>query len=72
MPNNPQSEIRTPHSDRLARQKRIVVVASCLLIVGGFVVLLAVKRLPLPMRFMVGLTDVVGGIVLLVLANRKE
>jgi hypothetical protein len=72
MPDDPQSEIRTLQSTRLARQKRIVIAASCLLIVGGFVVLFAVKRLPLPMRFMVGLTDVVGGIVLLVLAQRKE
>lgn len=58
-------------SARLARQKRIVVMASCLLILGGFVVLIAAKRLPLPSRFMVGLTDVVAGIALLVLANRK-
>ena len=72
MRDNPKSEIRTPQSERLARQKRIVLMASCLLIIGGFVVLVAVKRLPLPLRFMVGLTDVVGGIVLLVLVNRKE
>jgi uncharacterized membrane protein HdeD (DUF308 family) len=60
-----------PIADKAARQKRIVVITSCLLIVGGFVVLFFVKRLPLPMRVMVGLTDVVGGIVLIVLVSRK-
>jgi predicted signal transduction protein with EAL and GGDEF domain len=72
MPDNPQPEIRTPQSRRLARQKRIVMAASCLLIVGGFIVFFAVKRLPLPMRFMVAMTDIVGGMVLIILANRKE
>jgi hypothetical protein len=55
---------------KLARQKRTVTIIACLLILGGAIILFAVKRMPLPMRIMVGLTDVVGGIVLLVLAQR--
>lgn len=56
---------------RLARQKRIIVIASCALIVGGFVVMFFVKRLPLPARMLVGMTDVVGGIVLIILAKKE-
>ena len=56
---------------RLARQKRIVVISSCVLIVGGLVVLFALKRMPLPLRIGVGLTDLFGGIVLLVMVRQK-
>jgi uncharacterized membrane protein HdeD (DUF308 family) len=56
---------------RLARQKRIIVITSCVLIAGGFVVMFFVKRLPLPMRMLVGMTDVVGGVVLIILAQKE-
>jgi uncharacterized membrane protein HdeD (DUF308 family) len=56
---------------RLARQKRIVMIASCALIVGGFVVMFFVKRLPLPMRILVGMTDMIGGVVLIILAQKE-
>ena len=57
---------------RFARQKRIVVISACVLIGGGLVVLFALGRMPLPLRIAVGLTDVFGGIVLLVLVRQHR
>jgi uncharacterized membrane protein HdeD (DUF308 family) len=57
---------------RLARQRRQVVVAASVLIVGGVLILFVLKRVPMPMRILIGLTDLTGGIVLLVLALRKD
>ena len=56
---------------RRARQKRTVAVLAALLIVGGLVVLFLLKRMPLPLRMLVGLGDVVAGCVLLVLVRQK-
>jgi uncharacterized membrane protein HdeD (DUF308 family) len=56
---------------RRARQKRTVTILAILLIVGGAVVLFLLTRMPLPMRILVGLTDLVGGAVLLVVARQK-
>ncbi|MEO5957647.1 MAG: hypothetical protein ABIZ49_02350 [Opitutaceae bacterium] len=44
---------------------------ASLLIVGGLIVLLALQRVPLPLRIIGGLGDVVAGCVLLVLARQK-
>jgi uncharacterized membrane protein HdeD (DUF308 family) len=57
--------------DPRARQKRTLVVLASLLIIGGLVVLFLLQRMPLPMRILVGLTDVVGGLALLVLVRQK-
>lgn len=57
--------------DRRQRQKRTVLIVASLLIVAGFVVLLFLERMPLPLRILVGLTDAVGGLVLLVVARQK-
>jgi hypothetical protein len=53
------------------RQKRTIVVLAVVLIVGGLAVLLALKRMPLPLRIIVGLTDVFAGLGLLVLVRQK-
>jgi uncharacterized membrane protein HdeD (DUF308 family) len=57
--------------DPRTRQKRTLVVLASLLIIGGLVVLFLLQRMPLPMRILVGLTDVVGGLALLVLVRQK-
>lgn len=44
---------------------------AAVLIVGGFVVLLLLERMPLPLRMLVGATDVIAGVVLLVVAKQK-
>jgi hypothetical protein len=71
---NPQSEIRDPQSKnnaRRIRQPRTIVVLAALLVVGGLIVLFTLDRMPLPMRLLVGLTDVFAGLTLLILVRQK-
>ncbi len=56
---------------RRARQKRTITILAVALIVGGITVMLALGRLPLPLRLLVGLGDVIAGGVLLVLVRQK-
>jgi hypothetical protein len=56
---------------RAVRQKRMIVILAAFLIAGGLTVLFALERMPLPMRILVGLTDVFGGLTLLVLVRQK-
>ena len=58
-------------SERRARQKTIVTILGFVLIAGGLIVLFALKRMPLPMRLLVGLTDVFAGLTMLVLVRQK-
>lgn len=60
----------TPDARR-TRQKRTLLALAILLVVGGLVVLFALKRVALPMRIMIGLGDVFAGIVLLVVYRQK-
>lgn len=53
------------------RQRRTVTILATALLIGGAVVLCLLKRMPLPLRILVGLTDLVGGAVLLVVARQK-
>jgi hypothetical protein len=54
-----------------ARQRFTVLTLATILIVGGVLMLFFLKRLPLPTRILAGLTDIVAGCVLLVLARQK-
>jgi hypothetical protein len=56
---------------RRTRQKTIVTILGFALIAGGLVVLFALKRMPLPMRLLAGLTDVFAGLTMLVLVRQK-
>ena len=58
-------------SARRARQKTIVTILGFVLIAGGLIVLFALQRMPLPMRLLVGLTDVFAGLTMLVLVRQK-
>ncbi|MBL9199447.1 MAG: hypothetical protein JNL39_03025 [Opitutaceae bacterium] len=60
----------TPAEQR-ARQRRLLLILGPALIVGGLAVLFLVKPMPLPLRIVVGLTDVVAGCVLLLVARQK-
>ena len=61
-----------PTSARLSvRQKRTLRLLAGFLIVSGLFILLVLDRMPLPLRIMVGLTDVVAGLGLLVLVRQK-
>jgi hypothetical protein len=53
------------------RQKRTLIALALLLIVGGAVVLLLLTRMPLPLRLVVGLGDIVAGAGLLVLVRQN-
>ena len=65
----------TDSPDRLARErerlKRTVLILAPTLIIGGIAVLLFLERMPLPLRVLVGLGDIVVGLVLLVLLKQK-
>lgn len=64
-----------PVPDRVAQErarlKRTVLILAPVLILGGMAVLLFLERMPLPLRFLVGLGDIVVGLVLLVLLKQK-
>ncbi|MEO6245304.1 MAG: hypothetical protein ABIQ12_07690 [Opitutaceae bacterium] len=53
------------------RQKRTLLALAILLIIGGAVVLLVLQRMPLPLRIVVGLGDIVAGAGLLLLVHQK-
>lgn len=57
----------SPTSEELkrTRQKITLIVLSIALILGGLVVLVALRRLPLPMRLVIGLGDFVAASMLL-------
>ena len=65
-------QIPAPESTlRRERQKRTVTALAFVLIAGGLTVLLLLERMPLPMRILVGLTDIFAGLTLLVLVRQK-
>ena len=53
------------------RQKRTVIILAIVLIAGGLLVLFVLRRMPQPLRILVGLGDVFAGLILLVLARQK-
>lgn len=65
------TEQKSPAHARRTRQKNTVIALSLLLIVGGLLILFVLHRVPLPLRIMAGLIDLVGGSVLLVLVRQK-
>ena len=58
-------------TDPRARQRRMLLMLAPALIVGGLVVLIFLTRMPLPLRILVGLTDIVAGCVLLLVVRQK-
>ncbi len=58
-------------ADPRLRQKRTLLILATLLISGGLAVLFLLQRMPLPLRIVVGLTDLVAGAVLLVVVRQK-
>lgn len=56
---------------RRARQKKIVTLLGAGLILAGLIVLFALPRMPVPLRILAGLTDVIAGLVLLIVARQK-
>ena len=54
-----------------ARQKKTLLILGFALIAGGLVILLALQRMPTPLRILVGLTDIVAGLTLLIVVRQK-
>jgi uncharacterized protein YjeT (DUF2065 family) len=61
-----------PDRQKLVRQKRLVTILGIGLIVAGAVILLLLRKPPLPLRIMAGLGDVFMGCVLLVLVRQQK
>jgi hypothetical protein len=56
---------------RRTRQKRTLQILAYALIAGGLAVLFALQRMPVPLRMLVGLTDVFAGLTLLLVVRQK-
>ena len=54
-----------------ARQRKKVHALAAFLIVSGILLLFVLDRVPLPLRIIAGLGDIVAGAVLLVMARQK-
>lgn len=68
----PPAPPATPAGARLTpKQKLTLRLLAAFLILGGLVILLVLDRMPLPLRIIVGLMDVVAGLGLLVLVRQK-
>ena len=65
LPSKPTGELTR------ARQKVILIVLSMVLTFGGFVVLLVLRRMPLPMRIVVGFGDFVAASALLLFLRQN-
>ncbi len=64
------SDDRDPAAQRV-RQKKILMLLGFGLVAGGLVILFALQRMPTPLRILVGLTDIVAGLTMLVVARQK-
>ena len=60
-----------PDDAQRQRQKKNITWLATGLIVAGLAILFLLPRLPLPMRILVGLTDIFAGLTLLVLVRQK-
>lgn len=58
-------------ADQRSRQRFTVITLASFLIAAGLLLLFALKRVPMPLRIVAGLGDVVAGCVLLVVARQK-
>ncbi len=67
------SDSSSPTSEALqrTRQKVILIALGTVLMLGGFVVLFALKRMPLPMRLVVGLGDLIAASALFMILRQK-
>ena len=67
------SDSSSPTSEALqrTRQKVILIALGTVLMLGGFVVLFALKRMPLPMRLVVGLGDFIAASALFMILRQK-
>jgi len=60
-----------PRSAQRARQRTTLLILAFGLIVGGLLILFVLKKVPPPLRILMGLTDLFAGLVLLVVVRQK-
>ena len=65
------ADVPAPLAHRPARQKTVITTLGVLLIVAGLVVALFLKRIPLPLRLLIGVGDAFAGSVLLLVVRQK-
>ncbi len=59
------------NSDLRRRQKRTLTLLGTVLVVAGLVILAFLQRVPLPLRLLLGATDLIAGAVLLLVVRQK-
>ena len=58
-------------SGQRARQRKTLLIRGFARVAGGLVILIALQRMPAPLRILVGLTDIVAGLTLLIVVRQK-
>ncbi len=72
MPEPLSDPVKDPAAERkLTRQKTMLTALAIVLLIAGFVVLLALKKIPLPARLAMSFGDFVGAIALLLVLRQK-
>ncbi len=59
------------NADLRRRQKRTLTVLGIVLFAAGLVILAFLQRVPLPLRLLLGATDLIAGAVLLLVVRQK-
>jgi hypothetical protein len=61
----------SPNPGTRARQRILLTALAAVLLLGGFVVLFALRRIPLPLRLLMGFGDFVAASALLLLVRQR-
>ena len=68
----PAPESRPPPPPREIQHRRTLIVLAWLLIAGGLAIIFFLERMLMPMRILIGLTDIFAGLGLLILVRQKR
>jgi hypothetical protein len=60
-----------PRSAQRARQRSTLLILAFALIIGGLLILFVLKKVPPPLRILMGLSDLFAGLILLVVVRQK-
>jgi polyferredoxin len=69
---SPDSHSPPPSPPREIQHRRTLIVLAWLLIVGGLAIIFFLERMLMPMRILIGLTDIFAGLGLLILVRQKR
>lgn len=71
MPDSIPQSINSANASGSPRQKALLLALAIVLLLAGFIVLLVLKRIPLPMRLAMSFGDFVAATALLLLLRQK-